>query len=345
MAALITAIVTGIVSVVGLVASWNKTTGNDLTNAERKQNEFNAEQAEINRDFNAEQAEIQRAWEQDMYMHRYQMQTQDMLSAGVNPAMMYGGSASPASTPSGAAASGSAASSGGFAPSQAPEMLNALTNALVGLSSARKNSAEAEGQEIRNLTEGEVRDWMVKNLQTDVEKKNADIQNALQMVRTGQADEALKRAGIDHVEAQASLVALQCIEQNITNENKQRLIDLQADLIAAQKGNLDIDAAKKAEEIQQIYAMTITEAFKQKALDSQAIQALASAGLMDAQTGLVNIDAKTRNLSNIVNIGVGITQALENTSDAVGNFLPSTSIIKKVAAKTLGKKGASFLSK
>lgn len=57
-------------------------------------------------DFNARQAEIQRNWEAEMSNTAYQRSTADMRKAGLNPALMYG-SGSAASTPSGASASAS----------------------------------------------------------------------------------------------------------------------------------------------------------------------------------------------------------------------------------------------
>lgn len=56
--------------------------------------------------FNSEEAERQRVWEQEMSNTAFQRQTQDMMNAGVNPALMYGGAGSSgASTPSGSSAS------------------------------------------------------------------------------------------------------------------------------------------------------------------------------------------------------------------------------------------------
>lgn len=88
--------------------SWNdagsalaaKTTGSALTPAEQAANQFNADEAQKQRD-----------WEEYMSNTSYQRQVKDMQAAGVNPAMAMNGS-SGASTPSGSAASSVAPQSG-----------------------------------------------------------------------------------------------------------------------------------------------------------------------------------------------------------------------------------------
>lgn len=88
--------------------SWNdagsalaaKTTGSALTPAEQAANQFNAEEAQKQRD-----------WEEYMSNTSYQRQVKDMQAAGVNPAMAMNGS-SGASTPSGSAATSVAPQSG-----------------------------------------------------------------------------------------------------------------------------------------------------------------------------------------------------------------------------------------
>lgn len=55
-------------------------TGNELTGAQREANAFNAAEAQKSRDFT-----------EYMTRNKYQMETQSMESAGVNPAMVYGG--------------------------------------------------------------------------------------------------------------------------------------------------------------------------------------------------------------------------------------------------------------
>lgn len=99
----------------GLGDLYNSLSGAGLTSAEIAQNEFNSQEAAKAREFNAEQAQLQRDWQTEMDNTKVQRSVADMQAAGVNPAMMMGGAGVTASTPSGAAASGPAASGSGGA--------------------------------------------------------------------------------------------------------------------------------------------------------------------------------------------------------------------------------------
>lgn len=75
--------------------SWlDSTTGTKLTGAQQEANAFSAAEAQKNRDF-----------QQQMSDTAYQREVADMQAAGLNPQLMYRGSASGASTPSGASPS------------------------------------------------------------------------------------------------------------------------------------------------------------------------------------------------------------------------------------------------
>lgn len=73
----------------GIAKWWRSATGQELSGAQQEANAFSAQQAEV-----------QREYETQMSNTAYQRQVADMKNAGINPALMYGGSASGASTPS-----------------------------------------------------------------------------------------------------------------------------------------------------------------------------------------------------------------------------------------------------
>lgn len=75
--------------------SWfGSATGQTLSNAQKEANQFSADEAQKNREF-----------QQQMSDTAYQREVADMQAAGLNPQLMYRGSASGASTPSGASPS------------------------------------------------------------------------------------------------------------------------------------------------------------------------------------------------------------------------------------------------
>lgn len=145
---------------------WRQEEMNFNRNEARIQREFEADQAQINRDwqtnanrvamdFSAQQAQAQRDWESQMSSSAISRQYEDLKNTGLNPilAAQFMG----ASTPSGASASGYAQSAGGVpngatahVNSQLPKlshsnMYKVITD-IVGdhLSSAREMARDAE---------------------------------------------------------------------------------------------------------------------------------------------------------------------------------------------------------
>lgn len=191
------------------VSNWLKgTTGSGLTNAEVQQNAWNSQEAAINRD-----------WQEQMDATKYQRQTQDMVAAGLNPAMLYGGTSSPS------ALSGSAAS-GGDAGSPSAGMLDSVLNIMF----AKQRMKNLKAEE-RNITEDadlkEANTNLVKQNEL-LSKANTDLQNLIKdfypKVTNKQLDEIQAK-----IDALASEVRLN--DSNVTlNEAKTALTDMQTEI-------------------------------------------------------------------------------------------------------------------
>lgn len=151
---------------------FNKVLGTGLTNQQIQQNEFNAEQAELNRafqsneaalqrDWSAAEAERARDWQEEMY-EKYNSLSGKVAQAeqaGVNPMFaVTGDSVTPAPTssptPSGSAAAGSAASGSLSATDSFVNLIGQLIGAqkikseiAVNESIAQKNVADANKAE------------------------------------------------------------------------------------------------------------------------------------------------------------------------------------------------------
>lgn len=114
---LIGGLISGGASLLGNIFSSNTSASNTQAQiagqeAMQAQSEnFNAEQAQLNRDFQASQVSQQEGYQTQMSNTAYQRASADMKAAGLNPAMMFG-SGGAASSPSGSSASGSTASVG-----------------------------------------------------------------------------------------------------------------------------------------------------------------------------------------------------------------------------------------
>lgn len=129
-------------------------------------NQFNAQQAQIQRDWSAGQAQNQMAFQRDMSSTAYQRAAQDMRAAGLNPILAAGNASS---SPGGAMGSGSAAT-GVAAQSSGSGLGEALTK---GLSSAQQNkqmntAIDLQRQEILKRT------YEMQNLDESNKKIKAD---------------------------------------------------------------------------------------------------------------------------------------------------------------------------
>lgn len=205
-----------------------------LSKSEKQQNEFNAEQAEINR-----------AFQQEMSNTAYQRSVADMQQAGLNPQLMYGGTTSPASTPS-----GSQAVSGGFSNR--------------GLLAMQTQVALQKGIADVKLARAEAK---LKEIEADYapEKFDAEIQGL--------------RASAQSDIARASLTQLQTTYQSVQNEFARDVLTTSLRLSESKIKLTDEQSEQVRLASGLIQLQQITESEKWSLLDAQTKELLTRAGL------------------------------------------------------------------
>lgn len=184
---------------IGLGNLFKRLTGAGITDAQSEQNEFNAIQAQINRDYQTQMSNTAN-----------QRAVKDMQAAGLNPALMYG-SGSAATTPSGSTAStGSAPSYESFASlvqmMQLPKQLELIESQIkANYAAAGKVAEETESERVRRqqmLTE-------ISHIQSDIDLKLTqtnltEAQRANLELATSWLDR-LNEATLKSVEAKSAL--------------------------------------------------------------------------------------------------------------------------------------------
>ena len=214
----------------GFLNLWNKITGNDLTDADKKANEFSSAQADL-------AFQRQKEFYQEFQSPEAQMKSQmaGMQSLGVNPALMYGGS-----MPSGGGSSSPAApssvspTSGESLGSLITVMLNAAKlgatikniNADTRLkeTSALRNESETTGIDIAN--------W-IKQQTAGFEVVSAELKN----------EETRKR--MDNIVADSALKGSQLIVNGKQVDYLSSQIELNGSIVAVNGSTI----AKQTQEI------------------------------------------------------------------------------------------------
>lgn len=138
-------------------------TGAGLTGAAREQNAFNASEAQNVRD-----------WEYEQLQNKYQWTTQDMQSAGLNPAMMYGGSASTNSASSAPAASG-----GGQIAGILPQLMQGLSSMQQASSAAKVADAQVNLMNTQSNYLGKEASWLDPLNSSFQQQLNETIKNLI----------------------------------------------------------------------------------------------------------------------------------------------------------------------
>lgn len=251
----------------GIKSLFNKSTGADLTSAERQTMDWNAEQAELNRSFQSAEAEKARQWQEDYY-NQYespQARIRQYEDAGLNPALLYGSQLGSGSAPSTSVPAGDSASVG-MPSSGAGDLLSFIGEMMSMKSLINKNNADAakanaEADNVKQKTE-----WDPKLWQSELDKNEATTSNLL--------------AGVDK-----ALAEIDKISQDIReSESRFKVNEKQADLILSQTGKTAIEAANEALKSKGIEA-------NNRLVAQQVLTEAAKTALTKAQEHLTNTEA------------------------------------------------------
>lgn len=198
----------GNLAATGMGIWYNKKQSEHLTGAQKEQNQFNADEAQKQRDY-----------ETEMSNTAYQRQTADMQAAGLNPALMYGGTgASGASTPSGSAASGSGQGGQQFDPAQMMRIMAESGIAMRQLKEEKRvHDAEIANIEADTLNkqantrlstaEAVNREWLNSDKMREIEKDTrvGSLKHTLAVTRNLENQDAVLSAQVQLINSQTDL--------------------------------------------------------------------------------------------------------------------------------------------
>lgn len=212
----------------GIASLWNKATGSDLTNAERQTMDWNAAQAQENRNFQSAEAEKARQWQEDYYRQYEspQARIRQYEEAGLNPALLYGSQLGSGNAPATSVPSGDSASVG-LPSSGAGDLLSFIGQMMSIKSLINKNNADAdnaaadaENKRADTGLKNQQYEWNPKIWQSEINKNEASTKNLL--------------AGVEQLQASTASI-FKDIE----------LKDNQINEIIARTDNIKVDTAKK----------------------------------------------------------------------------------------------------
>lgn len=231
----------------GATNFYKKITGSGLTDAEKSSMDFNAQQAQVNRDFQSAEAQKARQWQEDFYTQYQspQAQVRQYQNAGLNPALMYGRGATPAASASTASngPAGDTASVG--LPVSDPSSLVQMVLGLAKLpseidlmqSQADDFRAAATGKDIQNAFSPQILDQNLRKGEMDILNTQAAITTAQYQwaLMSSQEQLNLVKASLTDAEIQDVLASADLKEKQAATEVlKQSNLEVTNELLAAQ---------------------------------------------------------------------------------------------------------------
>ena len=305
-------------------------TGSGLTGSQQEQNAFNASQAEITR-----------MWQEKMQGSQYQRSVQDMLKAGINPALMYG-NGGVSSMPSGAVASGNSITpdvSSLINLMMARKQMNLIDSQITkNEADANKANVEAEGQDITNSYLDETIQAQLALYGANYNEINAQIDLLEQKLKTEQAQTNLTKAGISLKNAEVALTVQKRIAEEIQNKYRDEMLqlDIQAkklnnNLIAANTNKNDAEVKKLTEELNLVKAQvdniqqdTILKLLNQGLISQETENAALEWAIKNehlsqeqVKTKYASKEAKAKLIGSYVNMACGIIDSAAGVVNAV----------------------------
>lgn len=219
----------------GISSLWNKSTGSDLTSAERQTMDWSAQQAEANRYFQSAEADKARQWQEDYY-NQYespQARIRQYEDAGLNPALLYGSQLGSGSAPSTSVPAGDSASVG--LPSSGAGDLLSFIGQMMSIKSLIDNNnagaeakrAEADNKRVDTKLKEQQYEWQPKLFRSEIGKNEANASNLLAGVKVAEeqvnkliADQNLMSSQINLNEQEAQLILQQCNKTSIEAANE-----------------------------------------------------------------------------------------------------------------------------
>lgn len=249
-----------------LLEKWldKKLVRNSLSGAENEANAFNSAEAQKARD-----------WQEEQYLkyNSPQAMVRQMQEAGLNPALMYGTSPSPAASTASPSVSSvapsSSSSSGESIISDIINLANVKTDIDLKKSEAEKNRSQTTGQDIDNGFKDTLNSLNVEASRSQIRSTLQGIEESLSRVSVNEA--SVLKIGSERVqlESQADLNRVRAYVENLNAEKlKVELSHVDA-LLTAQQTLLEAQTATEVAKQAELYrsaALTLVQTQKEQGL-------------------------------------------------------------------------------